>query len=330
MKKSFLTVAVAFLLAAVLAACGTGPTGEPQEEDFRTDIQLGTGSVGGTYFPLGGEMATLLSDEVDIEGFNVSSVESGASVENLAKIGTGEFQLGMTVNGTAQDAMNGEGEFEGRPVENFGFMIQIYPEVMHVVTLERTGIESIADLEGKRVAIGPPGSATQSATRGILAAYGIEDGDYQAFEEGFGDAAGRLQDGNLDASFAILGSPASSVDELQATTGQVRYLEIEGDALERFTGETFYEPYEIPADHYAWLEEPVSTVSAYAILVGSTNQIDEETGYQITKVLAERAAEEISHPQAENMTKENALLGRLDLPLHPGAERYYREEGMLD
>jgi uncharacterized protein len=329
LRRSLLVVALAFVFAAVLAACGTTGSGtDPQEEDFRTDLQLGTGSVGGTYFPLGGEMATLLSDE--IEGVNVSSVESGASVENLAAIGNGDMQLGMTVNGTAQDALNGEGEFEGRTVENFGFITHIYPEIMKIVTLESTGIESIADLEGQRVAIGPPGSATQSAAQQILAAYGLEEGDYQAFEEDFGDAAGRLQDGNLEASFAIVGSPASSVDELQATTGEVKFLEVEGEALETITGETFYEAYEIPAEDYDWLEEPVSTISAFAILVASTNQVDEETGYEITRVLVEQGAEKISHPQAENMTPENALEGRLDLPLHPGAERYYEEQGMLE
>ena len=330
MKKRPLALGASLLLALFLFSCGTGGTeGGEQEEDFRTDLQLGTGSTGGTYYALGQEMANVLSENVEVEGFNVSSVESGASVDNLAAISRGEYQLGMTVNGTAEQALEGTGEFEGRPVENFGFITHIYPEVMHVVTRDAMGVESIEDLEGARVAIGPPGSATQSAAQQILAAYGIEEGDYEAFEEDFGDAAGRLQDGNLDASFAILGSPASSIDELQASTGDVRYLNIEGDALETITSETFYVAFEIPAGSYEWLQEPVSTVSAYAILVGSTNQISEDVGYEITKALLENA-DQISHPQGENMTMENALVGRLDLPLHPGAERYYEEQGMLD
>lgn len=171
-----LALALAFALSAGLAACGTtGGGGDPEEEDFQTDLQLGTGSVGGDYFPLGGEMATLLSDNVEVEGFNVSSIESGASVENMAAIANGTQQLGMTINGTAEEALNGEGEFEGRTVENFGFISQIYPEIMNIVTLDSTGIESIEDLEGADVAIGPPGSGTQAAARDILAAYGIED-----------------------------------------------------------------------------------------------------------------------------------------------------------
>lgn len=319
------------LLSIVLVACGGtgGGQGSGEQTDYQADLRLGTGSTGGTYYPLGGEMATLLSNNVDIEGFNVSSIESGASVENMAKIGNGEFQLGMTINGTAVEALEGQGEFDGRPIENFGFMTQIYPEVLHVVTLGRTGIESIEDLEGKKVAIGPSGSGTQIIARQVLSAYGIEQGDYQSFEEGFGDASGKLQDGNIHASFEVLGSPASGIDQLQASTGDVKYLEITGEQLNQIESDTFYNPYEIPADAFEWLDSPVQTISAYAVLVGSTNQVSPEAGYEITKTLLEKS-DQISHPQAEHMTKENALKGRLDLPLHPGAEEYYSEEGMLE
>lgn len=332
-KKVSLVAALALTLSLLLIACGTqGGGGGGQaggETNYKKDLQLGTGSTGGTYFPLGGEMATLLSDEVPIDGFNVSAVESGASVENLAKIGSGNLQLGMTINGTAESAANGEGEFEGKPVENFGFLNQIYPEVLHVVTLGRTGIETIDDLEGKKVAIGPPGSGTRTAAKFVLEAYGLEEGDYQAFEEDFGDAAGKLQDGNIDASFAVLGSPAASIDQLQATTNDVRYLEITGDPLSTIESDTFYGGYTIPQDAYGWLPSPVKTVSARAVLVASTTQVSPEAGYQITKTLLEKS-DQISHPQAKNMTKDNALEGRGDLPLHPGAERYYKEQGMLE
>lgn len=329
-RKTSLAAILFLLLSMILVACGgTGGGQGGEQTDYKTDLRLGTGSTGGTYYPLGGEMATLLSNNVDIEGFNVSSIESGASVENLAKIGNGQFQLGMTINGTAVDALKGEGEFDGRPVKNFGFITHIYPEVLHVVTLGRTGIESIEDLEGKKVAIGPSGSGTQTIARQVLSAYGIEQGDYQSFEEGFDDASGKLQDGNIHASFEVLGSPASGIDQLQASTRDVKYLEITGEQLNQIESETFYDSYEIPADAYEWLDSPVQTISAHAVLVGSTNQVSSEAGYEITKTLLEKS-DQISHPQAKHMTKENALKGRLDLPLHPGAKKYYREEGMLE
>src|SRR5699024_2875160 len=150
---------------------------------------MGTGSVGGTYYPLGGEIATMLTKNADVKDLNVSAVETGASVENMAKIGAGKLQLAMTINGTAREAYDGAGEFDGKTVDNFGFIGQIYPEVLHVVTLESSGIESISDLKGKKVAIGPPGSGTSIIAQKTLAAYGIEKGDYDAQQEDFGDAS---------------------------------------------------------------------------------------------------------------------------------------------
>lgn len=159
LAKPLLTVI--FLSAALgLAACGapqgSGGGGGGGEEDFITDLQLGTGSVGGVYFPLGQEIATILSDNIDVEGFNVSSVETGASVDNLAQIARGDLQLGLAQNNTAQEAVAGEGEFEGAAIENAGWMGQLYPEAISIITLESTGIESVEDLEGQRIAIGPP------------------------------------------------------------------------------------------------------------------------------------------------------------------------------
>lgn len=349
-KKWLLSLVLLLALSIVLAACGGGgseeagtensepsgndgtettPTEQKAEGNFITDIQLGTGSTGGTYFPLGQEIATVLNKNVGVDGFNVSAVSTGASNDNLARIMREELQLGMTVHIPAQDAKAGKGEFEGIPVENFGFMGHIYPEVMQVVTLGSTGIESIEDLKGKRVAIGPPGSGTQTAAKAILEAYGLKDGDYKAYEEGFGDAKKKLQDGQVDATFGFLGLPASSIDELQAQTKDVKFLEITGDALATLEESTGYEAFEIPAGSFEWLENPVNTITAYAILVGSTSQISEELGYEITKALFENSGN-ISHAQGRYITKENALKGSTDLPLHPGAEKYFKEAGILE
>ncbi|MGO4888502.1 TAXI family TRAP transporter solute-binding subunit [Anaerobacillus sp. MEB173] len=338
MKKSLVFLLIG-LLTIFLAACGGGtdepaPAGDegdsPETEtaDYKTDLQLGTGSTGGTYYPLGTEMANVIKANVEVEGFNISAVSSDASVDNLAQIARGDMQLGMSVHLPALDAFNGEGEFDGMTVTNFGFMGHIYPEVMQVVTVEGNGIESIADLKGKRVAIGPPGSGTRAAARLILEAYGINDGDYEAFQEGFGDAAGRLQDGTIDATFGLLGLPAGNVTEL-ATQRDVKILPVEGDALAYVEENSGYAHHEIPADAYEFLDAPVSTITAYAILVGSTSQVSEELGYEITKALYENV-DQISHNQANHMTIENVLNGSDGLPIHPGAEKYFKEIGLLD
>jgi uncharacterized protein len=333
-RRLLLTAALAVVVAALLVACGApqgqggGEGGEPQE-DFRTDLQLGTGSVGGVYFPLGQEMANIFNDNIDVEGFNVSSVETGASVDNLAQIARGDLQLGIAQNNTAIQAVEGTGEFEGTTVENAGFMGSLYPEALTIITLGSTGIESVADLEGARVAIGPPGGATRAAAEQVLSAYGIEEGDYQAFEEGFGDAQGRLQDGTLDASIEVVGVPSSGIEELQASTGDVRLIGIDDEQLDRIVEESDFEPYEVPEGTYDFQQEALQTVSVFACLFGSTNQIDEELGYEITRTLFENA-DDITLAQSEFITLDSALEGRQDLPLHPGAERYFQEEGILD
>ncbi|OEH91786.1 TAXI family TRAP transporter solute-binding subunit [Bacillus solimangrovi] len=342
MKKNWLLSLVLMLaMSIVLVACGGGANEEPASEgegtteqteapaegNFVTDLQLGTGSTGGTYFPLGQEIATVLNNNVGTEGFNVSAVSTGASNDNLARIMRDELQLGMAVHIPVQNAVEGKGEFEGVPVDNVGFIGHIYPEVMQVVTLGSTGIETIDQLKGKKVAIGPPGSGTQAAAKQILEAYGLNDGDYTAFEEGFGDAKNKLQDGQVDATFGFLGLPASSIDELQAQTKDVKFLPIEGDALATIEGNTGYEAFVIPADSFEWLNAPVNTITAYAVLVGSTSQISEELGYEITKALFENAGS-ISHTQGAHITKENALKGSNGLPLHPGAKKYFEEAGI--
>lgn len=332
-KYSFLTLLLALVL--LIAACSSDNTngddkdeeGDSSAESGTIDLLMGTGSQGGTYFPLGAEMANVWNKNID--NVNVTSTESGASVENLAKISNGEFDLGMTVNLPAYNALNGTGDFEGKKVENFAFIGHIYPEVLQIITRESTGVETIADLKGKRIAIGPPGSGTQTATKAVLAAYGINDGDYEAYQEGFGDAKSKLQDGTIDASFGLLGLPDAGIDELQASVGDVKFLEVTGDELKTVEETSGYTGYTIKAGSYEWLKEDANVVSAYAVLVANTDTVDDELAYQLAKVMLEKASEN-THAQAAHMTKENSLSGLGDLPIHPGAEKYYKEVGILD
>jgi TRAP transporter TAXI family solute receptor len=326
MKKGVLLLTLLLSLTMIVAACGGEKAGGDGAAET-TNLLMGTGSQGGTYFPLGAEMANVWNK--NIENLNVTSTESGASVENIAKISSGEFDLGMAVNLPAVDAANGTGEFEGKKVENFAFIGHIYPEVMQVVTREATGVESIADLAGKKVAIGPPGSGTQAAAILILEAYGLKEGDYTAYQEGFGDAKAKLQDGTIDASFGLLGLPNSGIDELQASTKDVKFLEITGDALAYIEENSGYSGLTIKAGTYEWLEQDANTISAFAVLVASTDTVDDDLAYQLAKVLIENA-DQNTHPQSKHTTKENALNGSEGLPMHPGAKKYYQEIGLVD
>ncbi|SET08278.1 hypothetical protein SAMN05216389_105100 [Oceanobacillus limi] len=179
----------------------------------------------------------------------------------------------------------------------------------------------------KNIAIGPPASATNSVSKVILEAYGIEDGDYEAYQEGFGDAADGVQDGNIDISIGILGLPAGSIENLHASAGDVKMLGLSDDAVQYIEENSDYREFTIPADSYDFLDEDVTTVTAYAILMGNTDTISEELGYELAKAMVENS-DEISHAQGAQMTLDNALNGLEDLPIHPGAAKYYEEQGL--
>lgn len=178
-----------------------------------------------------------------------------------------------------------------------------------------------------RIAIGPPGSETNSISKVLLAAHGLEEGDYQAFQEGFGDAADGVQDGNIDITIGVLGLPAGNIESLQASTKDVVMLDIDEDAITEIESNSEYQRYTISKDNYEFLEEDVETIAAYAVMVGNTDTIDEELGYELARIMVENA-EEVTHAQAGELNLENALNGAEGLPIHPGAKRYYEEQGL--
>lgn len=177
------------------------------------------------------------------------------------------------------------------------------------------------------IAIGPPASETNNVSRLILEAYGLEEGDYTAFQEGFGDAAEGVQDGNIDISIGVLGLPTGSIESLHASTGDVRILGLSDEAIQYIEENSGYRRFTIPAGSYEFVEEDIETVTAYAILMANTDTISEELGYQLAKIMIENS-NEITHAMGQHMTLENALLGSEGLPIHPGAARYYEEMGL--
>lgn len=179
----------------------------------------------------------------------------------------------------------------------------------------------------KNIAIGPPASETNNVSKLILKAYGIEDGDYKAFQEGFGDAADGVQDGNIDISIGVLGLPAGSIESLQASSGDVKMLGLSDEAIQYIEENSDYRRLTIPKGTYDFMTEDVETVTAYAIMMGNTDTIDDELGYELAKSMIENANEN-THAQAKQLTIENALRGAEGLPIHPGAKRYYEEQGV--
>lgn len=327
MKKGII-VSFVFLLSfgLLLAGCGS-KSSSGGKADYKTKLTMGTGGTGGVYYPLGGEMATVFNKNIKDKGFNVSSVESGASVENIAKMGD-KYQLGIAQNTTAFDAINGKADFEGHKTKNFGVIASLYPELLQVVVMKSSGINSIADLKGKKIAVGPPGGGTRQAAELVLKAYGINKGDYKAYKEDFGDAKDKMQDGNIDASISVVGIPSTATSDLQASTHDVKFLSLNDKAVKMFTDKTAYVPYTQKAGTYDWQKEDVKTVTAMALLVGSKDQVSKDLGYKITKTLFEHKGD-MTIAQAKLIKKETALKGTKGLPIHPGAEKYYKEIGVM-
>ena len=324
-RRTFATLGPLAALG-LLAACGNdngGGGGEGGDEgDFVTDLTFGTGGV---YYPLGGEYAAIY--EANIDDVTVTYTDSGASVENIGKIFQQEWQLGIVQSDTAASAVTGSGEFEGAQVDNLGWIAGLYPEAAHIVTLAGSGIESPADLAGKRIAVGDVGSGTRAVSDAILAAYDIGEGDYEPFEQDFSSSLDLLRDNNIDASVFVVGTPTGSLGDL-AATNDVKLVSLDQDKADQVAGESLFDVYTIEPDSYDFLEEPVLTLSVAAALVASTSQVSPELGYEITKATFEHA-ETITLAQGGLITHDFALSGQGDVPLHPGAEKYYQEEGLL-
>ncbi len=312
--------------AMILAACNGDEAADDDENGEaagdRVFLTMATGSTGGTYFPLGGAMAGVWNDNLDEVRVNTQS--SGASVENLRLLQSGEVDMVLAVNGVAADAIAGEGEFEG---EDFDFVTvgNIYGEVTQIVATADSGITTIEDLEGARVALGPPGSGTEVIARFILETQGIDpDNDIEAFNDTFGEAADGLRDGRLDAAFGILALPAGSIEEV-ATSVDINIVSIEGELMDTLLeADPTLSALDIPAGTYSGQENDAVTVTNWATLYAPAD-LDEDLVYDLTRVLYTET-ESIANAVAvgEQIQLDTALDGN-DIDVHPGAQRFFDE-----
>ncbi|WP_029767742.1 TAXI family TRAP transporter solute-binding subunit [Haloglycomyces albus] len=303
------------------AACGDNVGTEDVEEgEDRDTMELGTGSTGGDYYPFGTGIADMWSQKTDIK---VSGIETGASVENLTKISQGEMDLGMAVNGTATGAQAGEGDF-AEVEANFQFMGNLYPEVMHIVATEESGIETIDDLEGQRVALGPDGSGTAALSETILETAGVE---VDGFHDGFGDAGNKMRDGQLDAAFGILSVPSSTITEV-ANAIDINFVEIPSELSEELrSNDPTMSTYTIEDGDYEGVSGDWTTVSNWASIYCDP-ALSEDQVYELTKALYEDIGD-VSHALSGNVEIENAVKGLQGIEIHPGAKRYFEEQDLL-
>jgi hypothetical protein len=341
-KKNFLILAMLLVLALFLAACGGGDTddggadtddGGTETDDGAADdngeaegetpdfLTLLTGGTSGTYYPLGGEMASNITNET---GIQTDALSSNASADNIVDLQSGEADLALVQTDTMSQAVEGVGVFEDDPVDNVLGIGSLYPETVQIVTTEDSGIESIEDLEGMTVSVGAPGSGTFFNAEQLLEVHGLTLDDIDAQNLDFGESTGGIQDGNIDAAIITGGTPTGAVEELTATV-DVKILPVEQDKIEELIEMyPFYAEDTVESGTYG-IEEDVTTVAVMAMIV-TGDHLSEDAVYDITAAIYENA-ETMAHSRAEDITIESALEG-VGIDLHPGAARYFEEQGV--
>nr|WP_289134545.1 TAXI family TRAP transporter solute-binding subunit [uncultured Halomonas sp.] len=310
MKKLKYAVAATMMAAALPASA--------------QQLSIATGGTGGVYYPIGGGFAEMINNHID--GAQATAEVTGASVENMGLIMRGDADLALVLADTAYQAYTGTGDFEGRQIENTRALASVYPNAVQLVTLTESDIHSIADLAGKRVSVGAPGSGTELNARALLEANGVSYSDFTPQRLNFNETADAIRDGDIDAGFWSVGPPTSSILNLAATR-DIRLIGLSDEEIANAQEvEAVFAPYELAAGMYDGMDEAVQTIGIPNVLVVNAD-MDEELAYQLTQLLFENTDELIAvHPAANDTTVEFTM-GSTPVPLHPGALRYFEEVG---
>lgn len=287
------------------------------------DLSIATGGTGGTYYPLGGGLAELISEHLD--GASAVAEVTGASVENMGLIHRQDSDLAIALADTVLQAYEGGDRFSGRKLD-VAALASLYPNAVQIVTLADSGITSLADLAGKRVSVGAPGSGTEVNAQAILESNGLSYDDFTVERLNFNETADALRDGDIDAGFWSVGPPTSSILSL-ASSRDIRLLPLSDAEIRKAVAvEPVFAPYRLRAGLYEGMDSAVQTVGIPNVLVVNT-EMSEELAYQITKLMFERVEElRAIHPAANDTTVEFSLTST-PIPMHPGALRYYEEIG---
>ncbi|WP_100400227.1 TAXI family TRAP transporter solute-binding subunit [Bacillus sp. FJAT-44742] len=339
MKKRWI---FAFSTLLVLSACGDngdeettadenggngGDDGEVETGDMDADfITIATGGTSGVYYPIGGAISNLLEGELGAD----SSVQStGASVENINLLDTDRAELAIVMGDAVSQAVEGTGPFEEEGAkEDLTAIASLYPNFVQVVTTEGSGIESIDDLAGHDVGVGDANSGVELNARMILEAHDMSYDDINEDYLSYSEAIDQIQNGMIDAAFVTSGLPNATVIDL-STTNDAKIIPIEGEGLENLQElYPFFSEGTIPAGTYD-NEDDITTATIENLLIVN-NELSDDAVYDITSAIFENIETiQGSHNAAEEITLDTVEEG-LPIPFHPGAERYFEEQGVLD
>ncbi|MEW8987733.1 MAG: TAXI family TRAP transporter solute-binding subunit, partial [Bacillus sp. (in: firmicutes)] len=299
-KKRSIWAIVMSILLVTLAACGTDKVDDSGEKDKKNGnekkpefISIVTGGTGGTYYPLGGSFAKIITDET---GIKTNAEVSGASAENMNLLANEEAELAFSQTDIASYAVEGKLMFETGKINNVKAIGTLYPETIQIVTTSKSGIKSIEDLKDKRVSVGAPGSGTVANAEQILEVHGLTFADIKKQDLSFDESTAGLQDGTIDAAFVTAGTPTGAVESLAATEDVV-IVPINKDKVEALIKKyPYYTTDEVPSGVYG-LEEKVPTVAVQAMLV-VRDDLSESLVYDITKAIFENT-DKITHAKGK-------------------------------
>ncbi len=292
------------------------------------NISIATGGTGGVYYPMGGGMASVLSKYVP--GMQATAEVTGGSVDNLKLLGSGKPYIGFAMTDAGQDAYKGEDKFKGNKIPLRTLMV-LYPNRMHVVSVEGRGVNKMADLKGKRVSTGSPGSATEVMAFRLIEAAGLDkDKDLKRERLGVAESVNAVKDGKIDAFFWVGGLPTAGVTDLANTPGtkikMVDHAEAVA-AMNKKYGNLYIEDV-IPKSMYRGMDTDNKQATVMNILLAHEN-MDDKTAYNIVKTIFDKRADMIAvHKEAENFKLENQKTAATPIPFHPGAVKYFAEKGI--
>lgn len=318
MKRFFTWLA---LMAGMLLSCGGWAQG-------KVNIFVATGPTTGVYYPLGGGLADVLTKF--IPNLNATAGTTDGSMANLLLINQGKADIAFSMADASWDAYKGQQKFQDKPVNVRALMV-LYPNRMHIVTVEGTGINKVSDLKGKRVSTGAPNSATQIMAYRVLEAYGI-DPEKDIIRERLdpGKSSDAIKDKKLDAYFWVGGVPTPAVTDLGATPGLKLKLIDHADATEAMVKKygPLYVKDVIPAKAYPGQDTPNQIATVWNVLVADA-KLPDQLAYDIVKTIFEHKDDLIRvHAEAKSFEYKFQTNGAAVIPYHPGAKKYFAEKGV--
>lgn len=315
MKRGICAVAVMVMAMGALAGA--------QAADVK--LILATGGTAGTYYPFGGAMAKIWNSK--IPGMNVTAQTTGASAENIRLINKKEVELALVQSDTLDFAFKGVEVFKEK-LTGMSAIAVLYPEIIQVVVRRESPVKFFSDLKGMKVGVGAPGSGTEANFRQLLDAYGMKKEDVKAQYLSFAESADQFKDKHIDAFIVTAGIPNAAIMDI-STQHSIRLLEIPEEIVAKLTQKyPFLSRAKVPANTYKGMTTDVNTVAVNAVLIAG-NHLKEDVVYNLTKALFENQAELASaHAKGKELNLQSAVKG-VSIPFHPGAERYYKEKGVM-